>query len=207
MFRSSGVILLFISLLAALGVANQPSRSISDAEAVELLYTITEVRGQPALDAMQRIREQDDKRFIAVFIETQRMMVRNSERVAHVETLEALSGQHLGTLLVRVARLVRHRRIWNRRPVSPAGKAQSSPGLIGASKTSCATTLSAPYASRRSSGAVLVSTVSRRWNTRPCLRLRTATEMMDGEPVFGRLHQRRSTRLSAADHGSARDGQ
>jgi len=94
--RSSIVFLILLSLLAVAGLARQPESGISDAEAVELLYAITEERGQPALDAMQRIREQADKRFIAALIETQLMMVENSERVAHVETLEALSGQRFG---------------------------------------------------------------------------------------------------------------
>lgn len=94
--RSSIVFLILLSLLAVAGVAGQPEPDITDEEAIELLYTITENRGQPALDAMRRIRGQDDERFIAALIETQLMMVENSERVAHVETLEALSGQRLG---------------------------------------------------------------------------------------------------------------
>lgn len=96
MFRSSLVILALLPLLVVAGVASQPDKGISDAEAVELLYALTEERGQAALDAMQRIRGQDDQRFIAALIETQLMMVDNSERIAHVETLEALSGQSLG---------------------------------------------------------------------------------------------------------------
>jgi hypothetical protein len=90
------VLILLIAITTVVGLAARRERGISDAEAVELLYAITQERGQPATDAMRRIREQDDKRFIAAFIELGRALVSNAEREAHVETLEALSGQRFG---------------------------------------------------------------------------------------------------------------
>jgi hypothetical protein len=93
---STIVLVLLVATTTVAGLAARRDAPISDAEAVELLYAISEERGQPARDAMRRILEQDDKRFIAAFIELGRALVSNAERQAHVETLEALSGQRFG---------------------------------------------------------------------------------------------------------------
>ena len=96
MIRSSSIALVALSLLAVLGVAGQPERGLSDAEAEEFLYDLSHVGGRPALDAMGRIRETDDKRFIAVFIELQRAIVYDTDRDDHKATLVALSGEDFG---------------------------------------------------------------------------------------------------------------
>ncbi len=98
MRRSSVTILLMLVLIAAAGIAAQPQPavSITNAEAEEMLYILTHVGGQPATEAMERIRKQDDKRFVAAFIELQRALVFDNDRNAHLETLEALSGQTFG---------------------------------------------------------------------------------------------------------------
>ncbi|MEZ4571377.1 MAG: hypothetical protein R2849_13825 [Thermomicrobiales bacterium] len=56
MYRSFVLILISLSLLATAGISGRSPHPISDEEAVELLYAISEERGQPALDAMARIR-------------------------------------------------------------------------------------------------------------------------------------------------------
>ena len=96
MIRSSAVALVVLVLVAVLGVASQPERSLPDAEAEALLYDLSHVGGRPALDAMERIRASDDKRFIAVFIELQRAIVYDTDRDDHKATLVALSGEDFG---------------------------------------------------------------------------------------------------------------
>ena len=183
--QSSAAILVVLAMLAAVGVASQPdAQPISDEEAVELLYAITEKRGQAALDAMARIRAADDERFIAAFIETQLMMVENSERVAHIETLEALSGQRLG-------------RDWFEWRDWYAGTDLEPPPGFTAWKGTLLERLDYRFADFLPDGAA--STIRAEeivWGGvsvdgippleyPPVLPVAEATEMMDDEPVFG----------------------
>lgn len=96
MLRSPVVMLAALALIAIAGLSRQPPAGMTDAEAEALLYDLTHTGGQSAQHAMERILATDDKRFIAAYIELQRAIVFDTERDAHLETLETLSGQNYG---------------------------------------------------------------------------------------------------------------